>query len=83
MSHQHDAREFREGLNDVEVAQWADLEESHTVLLGVSPSLLCRNLTLESEMEPISHQNPGHAWSMLAEKKGDLTLNMSKYLLFY
>ena len=65
--HQHNTREFCEGLNDVEVAQRTDLKERHAVLFCVSPCLLGRNLALESKMKPVAHQDPGHTWGMLME----------------
>ena len=69
MSHQHNARKLCEGFNDVEIAERTDLEESHAVLLCISPCLLCRHLPLESQMKPVAYQNPGHAWGMLMEIK--------------
>jgi len=65
MSHEHDARQLRERLDDVEVTQGADLEEGHAVLLGVGPRLLRGHLPLEGQVKPVPHQNPGHTWSML------------------
>lgn len=50
MPHEDDARQLRERLDDVEVAQWAHFKEGHAILLGVRPRLLGGNLPLESQM---------------------------------
>lgn len=68
MSHQHDARELGEGFNDVEVAERTDLKEGHAVLLCIRSGLLRWDLTLESQVKTVSHQNPGYTWGMLVEK---------------
>ena len=65
--HQHNARKFSEGFDDVEVAQRADLKESHAVLVRVSPRLLRGHLPLESQVKSVAHQNPGYTWGMLME----------------
>ena len=69
MPHQHDARELSEGFDDIEVAQGANLKESHAVFLCISPRLLRRHLPLESQVEPVAHQDPGNTWGMLMEAK--------------
>lgn len=66
--HQDDARKLREGLDDVEVAQGAHLEEGHAVLLGVRPRLLGGDLTFEGQMEAVTDQDPRHTWSMLGKR---------------
>lgn len=48
--HEDDARQLREGLDDVEVAQGAHFKEGHAVLLGVRSRLLRGNLPLECQM---------------------------------
>lgn len=53
--HQHDARQLRERLHDVEVAQRADLKEGHAVLLGVGAGLLRGHLPLEGQVEPVAY----------------------------
>lgn len=63
--HEHDAGQLSEGLNDVEVAQWADFEEGHAVLLCVGACLLCRDLPLEGQVQPVPNQDPGDPWRML------------------
>lgn len=67
--HEDDARQLREGLDDVEVAERADLEEGHAVLLGVGPGLLRGNLPLEGQVEAVPDQDTRHARSMLGNKK--------------
>lgn len=66
--HQDDARQLREGLDDVEVAQRAHLEEGHAVLLGVGPRLLRGNLPLEGQVQAVADQDSRHAWSMLGRE---------------
>lgn len=68
--HQDDARQLRERLDDVEVAQRAHLEERHAVLLGVGPGLLGGNLTFEGQVQAVAHQDPRHARSVLPKKRG-------------
>lgn len=53
--HEDNTGQLREGLYDIEVAQGADLEKCHAVLLRVSPGLLCWHLPLEGEVKPVSH----------------------------
>lgn len=67
MPHQNDARELCEGFNDIEVAQGADLKESHAVFFRISPCLLRWHLPLESQVKPVAHQDPGNTWGMLME----------------
>lgn len=67
MPHQHDAWKFGERLDDVEVAQRTDLEEGHAVLFRISSCLFRRHLSLEGEMQPVAHQDPGNAWGVLSE----------------
>lgn len=69
MSHQNDARQLREGLDDVEVAQRANLEEGHAVLLSVRPRLLGGNLPFEGQMQPVAYKDPRHTWCMLGRKQ--------------
>lgn len=65
MPHKHDAGQLSEGLDDVEIAQWADLEEGHAVLLRVGTRLLCRDLPLEGQVQPVPNQDPGDPGCML------------------
>ena len=67
--HQHDARQLRKRLDDVEVAQGADFEEGHAVLLGVRPRLLGGNLALEGQVEAVTYEDPRHARGMLGREK--------------
>lgn len=82
MPHKHNAWQFCEGLNDVEVAQRTDLKESHAVLFCVSPCLLRWYLPLESKVKPIAHQDPGYTWGMLMETK-ILLLYSRNVILFH
>lgn len=68
--HQHDARQLRERLDDVEVAQRADLKEGHAILLSVRPGLLRRNLTLERQVEPVTYQDTRYTRGMLMGGRG-------------
>lgn len=68
MPHQDDARQLREGLDDVEVAQGTHFEEGHAVLLGVGPGLLGGNLAFEGQVQAVAHEDPRHARSMLRKK---------------
>lgn len=68
MSHQDDARQLREGLDNVEVAQRAHLEEGHAVLLGVGSRLLGGNLPFEGQMQTVTYEDSRHAWSMLGRE---------------
>lgn len=63
--HENDARQFGEGLDDVEVAQGAHLKEGHAVLLGVRPCLLGGNLSFEGQVQTVAHQDSRHTWGML------------------
>lgn len=65
--HEDDAGQLREGLDDVEVAQGAHLEEGHAVLLGVGARLLRWHLPLEGQVQPVSHQDPRDTWGMLEQ----------------
>ena len=67
--HEHDARQLRERLDDVEVAQGADLEEGHAVLLGIRPRLLRGHLPLERQVETVAHQDAGNARGMLEKRR--------------
>lgn len=67
--HEDDARQLREGLDDVEVAQGAHLKEGHAVLLGVGARLLRRHLPLEGQVQPVPHQDPRDTWGMLGQGK--------------
>lgn len=67
--HEDDAGQLREGLDDVEVAQGAHLEEGHAVLLGVGARLLGRHLPLEGQVQPVSHQDPGDTRGVLQQGK--------------
>lgn len=66
--HQDDARQLRERLDDIEVAQRAHFEKRHAVLLGVRPGLLCGNLPLEGQMQSVTYEDSRHARRMLGEK---------------
>lgn len=70
MPHQDDARQLRERLDDVEVAQGTHLEERHAVLLGVGSRLLGGNLTFEGQVQAVAHEDSRHARSMLGKKRG-------------
>lgn len=63
--HQHNARKLCEGFDDIEVAERTDLKESHAVLFCISSCHLRWHLPLESQVKPISYQDPGHTWGML------------------
>ena len=63
--HEDDPGQLGERLNDVEVAQRADLEEGHAVLLGVGAGLLRGHLPLKGQVEPVPHQDPWDPWCML------------------
>lgn len=77
MPHQDDARQLCEGLDDVEVAQRAHLEEGHAVLLGVGPRLLGGNLPFEGQMKTVANKDSRHAWSMLGrENQTDDRINL-------
>lgn len=78
MPHQHNARKLRERLDDVEVAQRTDLKEGHAVLFCISSRLLRRHLTLESQMKPVAHQDPGNAWGVLRETHTAVLFTTSK-----
>lgn len=67
--HQHDARQLRERLDDVEVAQRTDLEEGHAVLLGVGPGLLGGHLPLEGQVQAVAHQDARHPRCMLGGER--------------
>lgn len=69
MPHQDDARQLREGLDDVEVAQGAHLEEGHAVLLGVGPRLLGGHLPFEGEVQTVADQDSRHSRGMLGIKQ--------------
>lgn len=66
--HQDDARQLGEGLDDVEVAQRAHLEEGHAVLLCVRPRLFGGNLPFEGQMQAVTDEYSRYAWSMLGRK---------------
>lgn len=65
MPHEHNAGQLREGLDDVEVAQGADLKEGHAVFLCIRAGLLRRDLPLEGQVQPVSNQDPGHSGCVL------------------
>lgn len=65
MPHEHDAGQLGEGLDDIEVAQRADLKEGHAILLCVGARLLCWNLPLEGQVQPVPNQDPGDPRRML------------------
>lgn len=73
--HQDDARQLREGLDDVEVAQGAHFEKRHAVLLGVRPRLLGGDLPFESQMESVAYKDPRNAWGMLGGRNGTGLIN--------
>lgn len=78
MPHQHDARKLSERLNDVEVAQRADLKEGHAVLFCVGSCLLRWHLPLESKMKPVAHQDPGNTWGVLDKTNSKCQASKSK-----
>lgn len=71
MAHEDDARQLGEGLDDVEVAQRADLEEGHAVLLGVGTRLLGGHLPLEGQVQAVAHQDARNAGRVLHERERD------------
>lgn len=68
--HQDDARQLRERLDDVEVAQGTHLEEGHAVLLGVGSRLLGGHLAFEGQVQAVADEDSRHARSMLGKKRG-------------
>ena len=62
---QHDPGQLCEGLDDVEIAQRADLEEGHAQALRVGLGLLCGDLPLEGQVQAVSHQDFRNTGSML------------------
>jgi hypothetical protein len=73
MPHEYDAGELSEGLNDVEVAQGADFKKGHAVLFCVGTGLLCWDLTLEGQVQPVPNQDPGDPRCMLGEEGTELS----------
>lgn len=69
VAHEDDAGQLREGLDDIEVAQGAHLEEGHAVLLGVGACLLRWHLPLEGQVQPVPHQDPRDTWGVLQQGK--------------
>lgn len=67
VSHQNDSRQLGERLDHVEVTQRAHFKESHAVLLGVRPRLLCGDLALERQVQPVPDQDPRHTRGMLID----------------
>lgn len=65
MPHEHNTGQLSEGLGDIEVAQWADLEEGHAVLFCVGACLLRWDLPLEGQVQPVPNQDPGDPRCML------------------
>lgn len=65
MPQQHDPGQLHKGLSDVEIAQWADLEERHTQALCVGLGLLCGDLPLEGQVQAVPHQDLRDPWGML------------------
>lgn len=51
MLQQHDPGQLHKGLSDVEIAQWADLEERHTQALWAGLGLLCGDLPPEGQVQ--------------------------------
>lgn len=81
MPHEDDARQLCERLDDVEVAERTHFEEGHGVLLGVGASLLCGNLTLKRQVQPVPHQDPRNPGSMLQINKTQQDINTLSLLL--
>lgn len=77
MPHEHDAGQLSEGLGDIEVAQRADLKEGHAVLFCVGASLLCWDLPLESQVQPVPNQDPGDPRCMLGGRDRRLSTSMN------
>lgn len=69
MPHQDDARQLRERLDDVEVAQRTHLEERHAVLLSVGSRLLGGNLAFEGQVKAVADEDSRHTWSMLGKQR--------------
>lgn len=69
MSHEHDARELREWLYDVEVAERTHFEKRHAVFFCVRPCLFCGDLSLERKVQPVTHKYTRHARCMLRKDK--------------
>lgn len=65
MPHEDDTGQLSEGLNDVEVAQGADFKEGHAVLLCVGSGLLCWDLPLEGQVQPVPNQDTGNTRCVL------------------
>ncbi len=65
MPHQHDARQLCKRLDDVEVAERAHFEKRHAVLFCVRPCLFCGDLSLEGQVQPVTHKNTGYTRCVL------------------
>lgn len=71
MSHQDDTSEFGERLGDVEVTQWADLEEGDAQLLRVHLRLLRGHLPLVGQVEAVPDKDLGHPRGMLGKQEAE------------
>lgn len=69
MPHEHDAWELRERLYDVEVTEGTHFEKRHAVFFRVRPCLFCGDLSLESQVQPVTHKDTGHTRCMLRKDK--------------
>ncbi len=79
MPHQHDARQLCKRLDDVEVAERAHFEKRHAVLFCVRPCLFCGDLSLECQVQPVTHKNTGYTRCVLRidrDKKVDYKRGM-------
>ncbi len=79
MSHQDDASELRERLDDVEVAQRTNLEEGDAQLLRVHLRLLRGHLTFVGQVEAVPYKDLGHPRGMLGKQE---TEDCNKNTLF-
>lgn len=77
MTQEYDAGQLGEGLGDVEVAEGTDLEEGDAETLGIHLRLLGAHLTLVRQVQPIPHQDLGHARGMLRTNRETACLQNS------
>lgn len=55
VSHEYDAGQLCEGLDDVEIAQGAHFEKGHSILLSIGAGLLRGHLPLEGQVQSVAH----------------------------